>query len=315
MTALKIQLPENFLKEEIRCEYTVTSDTKKQWAVCLDLLAEFDRVCTENNIQYYAGYGTLIGAMRHGGFIPWDDDIDLVMPRIEYKKLQKIAPMAFKFPYFFQTEETDIGFSRPFARLRNSNTTAIQKIEDCRSVIYNQGIFIDIFPLDNFPDDEEEQNRFKAEIISLRRKMSRFSKWSTRYKPIENAKGILKLKNTIKGKVAFALRWCMMKYGKHNPYVARFENVSQKYNNEGNTKEWCVPYFFSIERHGAFEKEWYNSVARVPFEFLKIPVPLKYDDILRRSYGNWREYVVGNNSHGDVFYDAERPYTFYTKHK
>ena len=230
MTELKIQLPKYYLEEEIRCDYRVTSDTKKQWAVCLDLLAEFDRVCTENNIQYFAGYGTLIGAMRHGGFIPWDDDIDLVMPRIEYEKLRKIAPTEFRQPYFFQTEETDIGFSRPFARLRNSNTTAIQKIEDYGSVIYNQGIFIDVFPLDNFPDDEDEQNRFKAEMMALRIKMSRFSKWSTRYKPIENAKGINKLRTVIKGKISVALRWYMKKFGKHNPYVARFEKESQKYN-------------------------------------------------------------------------------------
>ena len=315
MTELNIQLPGLFFEEEIRCEYIVTSDVKKQWAVCLDLLAEFDRVCTKHNIQYFAGYGTLLGAVRHGGFIPWDDDIDLVMPRPEYEKLRKIATKEFKHPYFFQTEETDIGFSRPFARLRNSNTTAIQKIEDYGSVIYNQGIFIDIFPLDNFPDDEEEQNRFRSKMISLRRKMSRFSKWSTRYQPVENEKGVYKLKTEIKRKVSSVLRWYMKKYSKHNPYVARFEIESQKYNNRGDTKEWCVPYFFSLERHGAFEKDWYNSVERVQFESLTIPVPQKYNEILNRSYGNWREYVIGNNTHGDVFYDTDRPYTFYKRQK
>ena len=91
MVKLKIDLPQDFLKEEVRCDYTVSKEMKEIWAVELDLLAEFMRVCDENNIQYYACAGTILGAERHQGYIPWDDDIDVMMMRKEYDKLCAIA--------------------------------------------------------------------------------------------------------------------------------------------------------------------------------------------------------------------------------
>ena len=102
MVNLKIQLPEGFLNEEVRCGYVVTHEMKKAWAVMLDLLAELDRVCKKNNIKYYANGGTMLGAVRHKGFIPWDDDIDVMMFREDYDRLMEIGPKEFTYPYFFQ---------------------------------------------------------------------------------------------------------------------------------------------------------------------------------------------------------------------
>ena len=84
---IKLSLPEGFLEEEVRCDYTVSKEMKKVWAVELDLLAEFQRVCKLHDIKYSVCGGTLLGAIRHKGFIPWDDDIDVMMMREEYEKL------------------------------------------------------------------------------------------------------------------------------------------------------------------------------------------------------------------------------------
>ncbi|MBQ6197299.1 MAG: LicD family protein [Lachnospiraceae bacterium] len=310
MTELKLKLPDGFLDEEVRCGYTVTSDAKKQWAVCLDLLAEFDRVCTEHAISYFASGGTLLGAIRHNGYIPWDDDIDIIMSRDNYERLVDIAETEFMDPYFFQTEDTDIGFSRPFARLRNSNTTAIQTIEDSNFVPYNQGIFIDIFPFDNFPDDPKEQIEYKQKMISLRKKMSKFSKWSTRYKPNPNVKGIAKAKSTIKRLIAKILRWYMLRFHKHNPYYKKYVKTSTQYNNI-ETKEWAVPYFFKPDVNNSYEKSLFSEVERVPFEMLTVPVPKAYEKILTQGYGNWREFIIGTNAHGRTIYDVDRSYKYY----
>lgn len=151
MLPIKIELPEGFLDEEVRCGYTVSAEMKKLWAVELDLLAEFDRVCKKHGLTYFVEGGTLLGTIRHQGFIPWDDDVDLVMFREEYEKLLKIVDQEFQHPYFFQTPFTDPGLIMGGSRLRNSETTLVSDFENKRPY-KNKGIFIDIFILDKVPE-------------------------------------------------------------------------------------------------------------------------------------------------------------------
>ena len=92
MVKLEIELPEGFLDEEIRCGYTVTAKAKRAWAVQMDLLHKLDEVCKKYNLRYFADSGTLLGAARDKGYIPWDDDIDIVMLREDYEKLRDVAP-------------------------------------------------------------------------------------------------------------------------------------------------------------------------------------------------------------------------------
>ena len=167
---ISIKLPEKFLDEEVRCGYTVSTEVKEIWAVEIDLLVQFDKVCRENGLKYFASCGTALGAVRHHGFIPWDDDVDVMMVRSEYEKLCEIAPGKFRHPYFFQTEETDKGSARGHAQLRNSETTAILAYEADAHLKINQGIFLDIFPLDNVNDNKELFDKQRKIGNRLRRK-------------------------------------------------------------------------------------------------------------------------------------------------
>lgn len=114
----------------------------------LEILKEFDRVCKMNNLNYSLGSGTMLGAVRHKGFIPWDDDIDVLMPANDYKKFCKIAPKAFSEKFFLQTSYTDSWYAS-FSKVRMNGTTAIEKgFENCR---FHQGVWIDIFPIVGVP--------------------------------------------------------------------------------------------------------------------------------------------------------------------
>ena len=144
---------------------------KRIWAMELDMVRRFVEVCEEHHLKYWMMGGTLLGAVRHKGFIPWDNDIDLAMPRKDYNRLLEIGPNAFQKPMFFQTPVTDGSrFFNTFVKIRNGNGTAASR-EEFESGM-NCGIFIDIFCLDEIPDSPRKRKwyyRTLAEITKMQR--------------------------------------------------------------------------------------------------------------------------------------------------
>ena len=108
---MKLEIADSFYKEEERCGYVVSAHMKKVWAVELDLLYQLQQVCEKYGIKYYGSAGTILGAERHKGMIPWDDDIDIMMMRDQYDLLCSHAD-EFEEPYFLQTFDTDEGYFR-----------------------------------------------------------------------------------------------------------------------------------------------------------------------------------------------------------
>ncbi|MBQ4572311.1 MAG: LicD family protein [Clostridia bacterium] len=118
---------------------------EKLWQHELKILDEIDRICKKHNITYFIMWGTLIGAVRHKGFIPWDDDIDINMPMKDYKKFLKVAPKELSDEFFLQTSKTDKYHPAYFAKVRLNNTAFYSK-EDT-NIKKHHGIFVDIIPL------------------------------------------------------------------------------------------------------------------------------------------------------------------------
>lgn len=122
-------------------------DLRKAQLIMLDILLEFDRICKKYNINYWIDSGTLLGAKRHSGFIPWDDDIDVCMLEVEYEKFLKFSKQELKDKYFLQTSKTDRYCKElKWARIRDRNSIAICSKDDK----YHQGLSIDIFPMKSF---------------------------------------------------------------------------------------------------------------------------------------------------------------------
>lgn len=301
MEPLKLNITDDFLKEEIRCDYLIPSDMKKTWAIELDLLAEMLRVCKKHSIPIYSCGGTTLGAIRHEGFIPWDDDIDLMMFRKDYIKLCSIAEYEFQEPYFFQTEYTDPGCIRGHAQLHNSNTTAISINELEKKYSFNQGIFIDIFPLDNIPEDTKEFDRFIKKLNRKRTLARKYSKLTARYTPYE--------KNSIKK--------CIKKVGSkilpyRNLFYESFEKTMQKYNRKKCSRVGLL-MFPRIANFCNWDIDDIGSPVYRPFEMLSIPVPTHAEKVLDQQYGDWHVFVKGDSYHSGMFFDTEKSYKEYIK--
>ena len=312
MVDLKLQFPEGFFDGETRCGYYISPEMKKVWAVELDLLSEFIRVCKKNSLRFFADGGTMLGAVRHGGMIPWDDDIDLTMPRHDYEILCKIASKEFVQPYFWQTEETDKGSARGHAQLRNSDTTGIIKTEyeRQRNNNFNQGIFIDIFPFDTVVDDEEklaEQDLKRMELL-------------TKYREILDSGDYFYYKPWVDevGKRHFNLKKACRHF-KHKllrdsyvPIYNQFIKEITRYNDIDNSKyvaDLCMP--LPIKRIRRFRAD-FDNLKEVDFEFLEIPVFANYDRNLKMLYGNdYMTPINTNSEHGGLILDTNKSYKWY----
>ena len=307
MLPIKLKLPDSFFEEEIRCDHKIDKKTKELWAVELDLLNEFIRICEENKLRYFVCGGTLLGTIRHKGFIPWDDDIDVMMPRKDYEKLCKIADR-FEKPYFFQTEYTDPGSLRGHAQLRNSKTTAILNSESNTGFKFNQGVFIDIFPLDNLPDDPKQRKAYTKKVMSMRKCMLMF-----RNVPARKALEKNKIKRIAKYTAAPVLKTINKLFKIDHKLYAKYERLMKKYN---RTKTRDVAFANFLNQGDRFV--WNKSVLFAGtengnFEMLKVRIPKLYDEVLQQSYGDWHQLVKGASVHGGLIVDVQKPYTHYIR--
>lgn len=126
----------------------------------LEILLEFQRLCQASDLRFYLTAGTLLGAARHKGFIPWDDDIDVVMPRKDYDKLARLASQSVSEGYVYQEYRAEPNFPYYFAKLRKLGTKVEEPV--LRAIDMEQGVYIDVFPLDRCPGGRRATLLFKG---------------------------------------------------------------------------------------------------------------------------------------------------------
>lgn len=295
-----MDLPVDFLKEEVRCNYRVSEKMKKVWAVELDLLEKFTLVCEKYNLRYFADAGTLIGAVRHQGFIPWDDDVDVVMPREDYNRLFEIAEKEFSYPYFFQTSLTEKGFFRTHAQLRNSLTTGFIPYDRDKNI--NKGIFLDIFVLDGVAD--------AALLRKLQKKEIHFHEVLLAY---EYDREFLKL--SVPKKILWVLVHGLHKifpFKKHFNYYNR--HVLARYSKK-NTR-LVGNLVLGWRPHTQWNREWFEEYQMQPFEHLMLRIPKGYHQVLTTQYGDYMkipEDVSAPNGrfHDSIVFEPEIPFGRY----
>ena len=141
---------------------------RKAQLIMLDMLIEFDAICKKHQLHYWLDSGTLLGAVRHQGFIPWDDDIDLSMPIEDYNKLLKIAQTELSSEVFFQTSQTDKGFKFDYIKLRSNKASIVEFHEKDEDIQYHQGVFVDIFPMLAIENTEANKKLYDNTLKEIR---------------------------------------------------------------------------------------------------------------------------------------------------
>jgi lipopolysaccharide cholinephosphotransferase len=226
----------------------------------LDILLNIDSFCRENQLRYAIGYGTLIGAVRHHGFIPWDDDIDLWMPRPDYDVFintyhdDKNKLLCIEHGYYYR---------------------AYAKIYDSRTIITNtnnkdMGVFVDVIPIDGLPSQEDEARQFLKMMVEKR-------KWM--YKVIDY--------HIYKKRRSFLQNALLYLYGKLNPIsclIDSYLQLSKMYPFEQSIYVAC-PAIGSEKCF--FKREDIESTIELEFEGKKVKAPLHYDQCLRTIYGDY----------------------------
>ncbi len=295
-------MTDDFLKEEVRDGYSVTAETKKLWSVQMDLLQKLQNVCEKHEIKMFVIWGTLLGAVRHKGFIPWDDDLDVAMGREDFDKLCRVAGEAFDEPYFFQTADNDRKFFIGYARLRNSETTGI--IKQNWSEEYNNGVYIDIYPLDGYTDSGIKRkiqffmrDYYTALAVSYYREQypPNFL-WRFVTKMVHLYSRLYRYDSLLKKHY----KWCT-KYSKNARCIGLLYHHSL-----------CKKYYF--------EAKYAEETIKLPFEDMLVPVPKGYDKILENVYGDYMKFPPVEERgmwHDDqIIYDCNQSYKeYFATHK
>lgn len=281
---------------ECMVDFVPTEELLKLQKIELGILKEFKRVCEKYNIRYCAEGGTLLGAARHHGFIPWDDDIDVLMKWEDYKLFREVVTMELKAPYVFQDYTIDNYFDiSPMARIRNSLTTGCTKweFENVMSSSYNRGIFIDIWVVFPIPA-EEMRNERKAKINSCWRAIRGW-----------NAE-----QNENNGKTSSYVQYLpYWKEVSHNNTILELKNKYIEYCNwEGEYSEMGMTSFRTYDPRYMWNKNMFEYFIELPFEDTTISCPKNFSEFLTKEYGDWRIPVFDGAYHEMVVCDVNTPY-------
>ena len=317
----------NLEHDEIRDGFLVTSHRKKLWNVQIGLINEFARICKKYNLRWFAYCGTLLGAARHKGFIPWDDDVDVAMLRPDYEKFKQVAQQEIQYPYFFEnwynhrreSDETPdsateyplltraqekrcfgmAGFPTfPLLKLRDSRTTMIE-FPDRKNA--NQGIWIDIFPLDivsPFTNKKDAHNFKIARELLI----------ATTYPEI--------IKKAINDNKSLAVSYEELKKFMKLPYRQRgirFDDFMLKIFSPTEKVDQLRLHRFANENPVPYDVKDIEKIIYMPFEQIEIPVPAGWKNCLKSQYGDWQKPLIYPSHTHDYFYSAEIPYTEYYK--
>ena len=299
-----------YFEDEVRDGFYVPAQMKHAWAAQLEVLDDIDKACTENEIQYFAEWGTLLGAVRHHGFIPWDDDMDICMKRADYEKFLRIYDKIMPENYTIYNITTDTETDDFLSRVINGRSINFDKIhlEKYHGFPYSAGI--DIFPLDFIAPDEDD-DKYQREVIAIVNTLAKTIRAMQEDESLMTEEAIADVKEDVK----HIEKLCNITIDEDADLVQQLNILVDRlcglYTEDESEYITLMPLWLDVNgiwRDGEryrFPKDYYTKTVRLPFENTTIPVPYAYDKILKKKYGDYKQFVHEWGTHDYPFYERQ----------
>ena len=274
-------------------------------AIQMDILLRVDKLCQEEELTYELAYGTLIGAVRHQGYIPWDDDIDLIMPYPDYRKLIDIVNkqgtdgiLDGRYRFAAALVESDLPYHASFMKVYDNRTRAGSSALKSGQG-FREGVFIDIFPLSGLPDSEAD----RTEVLERFRRVND-GRYYRITKPQRWELNPLYPKRAVKN----AWGYLSARFKPASWWVARCAEILEDLPAPENSPWTCVMPGWGADGKSLLVGNPWFPTKRVPFEGHSLPIPEQYDLLLRHQYGDYRKLPPKEEqvtSHDQDFYLLE----------
>lgn len=312
-----IDFAEEFLKPEIREGFFVDATMKSVWAAELEVLQKIAVVCEEYGLAWYAAYGTLLGAIRHEGYIPWDDDMDIWMKREDYSKLMQVLPGRLPEGYHVLSCLTEEGYDQFHSCVVAGEGISIEPewLKMHHGCPFTIGV--DIFPLDYLPRNEKRQEQLKTRYEMIRRIDQLVKECCARecgaipifpqseeemLEEIRSGLGFLEKHENFRmeGDLLRQRRWKEMASA-----LYRFANQMVMLTREEDADELVEFRNYVHYDRQRFSKDWFRETWSAEFENVMLPIPWKYDEVLQAIYGNYKVCVRNVGGHDYPYYEAQ----------
>lgn len=293
----KLEFPQTYWKESDVLGFRISPMMKRAWAAQLEVLEEIKSVCKALDITFWADWGTMLGAVRHQGFIPWDDDMDICMMRKDYMRFLQEAPALLDAWYEIKSVYNDPTYDIVKARIINGrhvnfDAAFLEKFHGCPYVVG-----IDIFPIDHIPDDEKKL-REQIDILNLLLKVEASVPEEGPYSE-EDISLLQDLEKMLGLHVDYHNRL-------RHEVKKMFDIVSSRYVGEDTRQVTCMLALAVWGERYRCDKEWYSESVNMKFENSSISLPIGYKNLLRLNYG--ADYMTPKNvgsSHDYPFYKEQ----------